>query len=140
MNTSRVAQVGGFVILLGGLALAVYTSTNAPVLSDVKSKAVTKYISLSDKALASGDTKQANKFVKRALVTDPHSKIALDGFKRVALYGHDKSTQSNTPTQTATNTSTNTTAATATTASTTTTAKEKPVEPEAEAEDEMGCI
>ena len=119
MKTNIVAPVGGLIILAGGLALAFYTATTAPVLKETKAKIIKKYISQAEDALKSGNKSEAMKFVKRALAVDAKNKEAIEEFKKIVLLDcKATSTQSN-------NTSTQT----------------KPeAKPEAEADDEMGCI
>ena len=123
--STKTTITGGALILAGGLALAVYANTNASALSTAKSTMVAKYVKLSDAALAKGDSKAAEKFAKQALATDPKNKEALSGFKKVILASCPKSA---TPTE-------GTTAAPAATPATA-----QPATPEAEPEEEMGCI
>ena len=123
--STKTTIAGGALILVGGLALAVYANTNASALSTAKSTMVSKYVKLSDAALAKGDSKAAEKFAKQALATDPRNKEALSGFKKVILASCPKSV---TPTA-------GTTAAPAATPATA-----QPATPEAEPEEEMGCI
>jgi len=123
--STKTTITGGVLILAGGLALAIYANTNASALSAAKSTMVTKYVKLSDAALAKGDSKAAEKFAKQALVTDPKNKEALSGYKKVVLASCPKSAA---PVAT--------TATTPAAAPTTT----QPATPKAEPEEEMGCI
>jgi len=117
--STKTTITGGALILVGGLALAVYANTNVSALANAKSATVAKYIKLSDTALAKGENKAAEKFAKKALATDPENKEALAGFKKVILASCPKVVAP------ATSATTNTpTAAT----------------PAAEPEEEMGCI
>ncbi len=122
MKTNIVAPIGGVLILAGGIALSVYTATNAPVLKESKAKIVQKYVNLSQKALVSGDLLKAEKFAKKALAVDATNKLALNSYKSVVLASCPK-------TAPIVNNS-------ATTTSTTPPVKK----PQPEAEDEMGCI
>jgi len=124
MNSDRTAIFGGLIILIGGLALAIYANTNATALTQAKAKAVEKYISLSEKALDEGNSHDAEKFVIKAIKADPSNKSAIASFKKVALSGYkpvadtsNKATQENAPKDDA-----------------------KKPEPEEDAEEEMGCI
>ena len=85
MKTNIVAPIGGILILAGGIALSVYTATNAPVLEQTKDKLVTKYVNMSQKALAKGDLKEAEKLVKKAIIANPSSKLALNEYKKIIL-------------------------------------------------------
>ncbi len=85
MKTNIVAPIGGVLILAGGIALSVYTATNAPVLEQTKEKLVKKYVDLSQKALAKGDLKEAEKMIKKAIVANPSSKLALSEYKKIIL-------------------------------------------------------
>jgi len=122
--STKTTIAGGALILAGGLALAVYANTNASALSTAKSTMVSKYVKLSDAALVKGDSKAAEKFAKQALVTDPKSKEALLGYKKVILASCPKSAApaAGAATQTATPVA------------------PKAAAPKAEEEDEMGCI
>ena len=123
-STSKVAVSGGIVILLGGLALALYTATSVPALQSAKEKAVAKYSGLVDSALAKGDKSAALKAAKEALVVDAKSKSALNAYKKVILADAPKTTaapaksevKAATPTKTA------------------------PAKPAQSEDDEMGCI
>ena len=133
MKTNIVAPIGGILILAGGIALSVYTAQNAPVLEKSKEKLVTKYVDLSEKALAKGDLKGAEKMVKKAIVANPSSKTALNEFKKIVLASCPKTTVSTTTTNTNTAPKAET--------------KAKPVQNTAPAtpasddsEEEMGCI
>ncbi len=88
MNSDKTAIFGGLLILIGGLALAVYANTNATALSQSKAKAVDRYISLSEKALSEGKNRDAEKFVIKALKVDPSNKNALTAFKKVEFAGY----------------------------------------------------
>ena len=85
MKTNIVAPIGGILILAGGIALSVYTATNAPVLEQTKDKLVTKYVNMSEKALAKGDLKEAEKIIKKAIIANPASKTALNEYKKIIL-------------------------------------------------------
>ncbi len=125
MNTSnKIAIAGGAVILIGGLALAVYTSISAPALKAAKAKAVERYILLAEKSLSSGNLSKAEKYVKEALVIDPKSKKAISEFKKVVLASCPKTATALAP------------AASAKKAA----PSAKPAAPKAEEEEEMGCI
>ncbi len=128
MKTTPVALVGGMLILAGGLALAFYTGTKAPILQETKAKSIEKYISMSEKAISTSDLKNAQKYAKRALAIDPTNKKALAEFKKVILASCPKST----PMATKTN-STPTKASTPKTTAT-------PAKPADDSEEEMGCI
>ncbi len=123
--STKTTIAGGALILAGGLALAVYANTNASALSTAKSTMVNKYVKLSDAALAKGDSKAAEKFAKQALVTDPKSKEALTGYKKVILASCPKSVAP---------------AAGAAAQTAIPAATPKAAAPKAEEEDEMGCI
>jgi len=124
MNTSnKVAIAGGAVILIGGLALAIYTSISAPALKDAKAKAVDRYILLAEKSLSLGNLSKAEKYVKEALVIDPKSKKALSEFKKVVLASCPKTATALAPSPVK---------KAATSA--------KSAAPKAEEEEEMGCI
>ncbi len=123
--STKTTITGGALILAGGLALAVYANTNASALSTAKSTMVAKYVTLSDTALAKGDSKAAEKFAKQALATDPKNKNALVGYKKVILASCPKSAAP----------AAGSAAQTATPA-----AIPKAAAPKAEEEDEMGCI
>ncbi len=128
MKTNIVAPIGGILILAGGIALSVYTATNAPMLEKSKEKLVTKYVDLSDKALAKGDLKEAEKMVKKAIIANPSSKTALNEFKKIVLASCPKSAPAST---TAPKAETKTTPAQNT----------KPAQPATDdSEEEMGCI
>ena len=122
--STKTTIAGGALILAGGMALAVYANANVSALAAAKSNTVVKYIKLSDAALAKGDSKAAEKFAKQALTTDPKSKEALAGFKKVILASCPKSAAPTVTTTTQPATPTQPAAAA----------------PEAEEEDEMGCI
>jgi thioredoxin-like negative regulator of GroEL len=121
MKRNIVAPAGGLIILAGGLALAFYTATSAPALKETKAKTIKKYISQAENALKKGDKSEAMKFIKRALVVDAKNKEAIAEFKKIVLL--DCKTA---PTQTQSNT--------------TPTQTKTQAKPEAEADDEMGCI
>ncbi len=121
MKTNIVAPIGGLIILAGGLALAFYTGSAAPALAQTNAKAVTKYINLSEKALASGNAKEAEKMIKKALVVDPKNPEAIAGFKKVVLASCPKSAAPAADTAAAP-------------------AAAQPATPAAEPEEEMGCI
>lgn len=125
MKTNIVAPIGGLIILAGGLALAFYTGSAAPALAEANAKAVGKYISLSEKALAAGDTRQAEKMAKEALVVDPKNRDAIAGFKKVILASCPKAAAP---------------AAADNTAAPAAQAAPAAATPAAEPEEEMGCI
>jgi len=81
MTSDRTAIIGGILILVGGLALAVYANINIEAFSQAKARTVNKYISLSEKALKNGETRNAEKFALKALTTDPSNKNAISNFK-----------------------------------------------------------
>ena len=129
MKTNIVAPIGGILILAGGIALSVYTATNAPVLEKSKEKLVTKYVNLSEEALAKGDLKEAEKMVKKAIVANPSSKAALNEYKKIVLASCPKAVPA---------ASTATAPATAVTKPAQTA---QPAQPAADdSEEEMGCI
>ena len=132
MNTSKVAVAGGVLILIGGMALAFYTGTNGAALVAAKAKAVEKYVALAEKSLSSGDLSKAEKYAKEALVVDPKNKTALKEFKKVVLASCPKAAA---PAAAASETTAKGTAAPAATAP-----AAKPAAPQAEEEEEMGCI
>ena len=121
-NTSKVAVTGGLVILIGGLALAFYTSVSAPALKAANERVIKKYAALVDKDLASGDKKGALKAAKAALAVDPTNKMALEAYKKVILADAPK------------------VAAAPTTSSAKPAKQAAPAKPKAEEEEEMGCI
>ena len=126
MKTNIVAPIGGILILAGGIALSVYTATNAPMIEKSKEKLVIKYIDLSDKALAKGDLKEAEKMVKKAIIANPSSKTALNEYKKIVLASCPKVAA---------------TASTGAVAADTATKPAQPAQPAAEeSEEEMGCI
>lgn len=126
MKTNIAAPIGGLIILAGALALAAYTGTQAPALERAHAASVGKYLALSDKALKSGEASQAEKFVKKALIVDPTSKAAIAELKKIALLSCPK-TAAGTPASTE-----KTPPAAA--------APKEAAQPEAESEEEMGCI
>jgi len=128
MKTNIVAPAGGILILIGGLALAFYTGTNGTALVEARAKAVNKYVSMTEKALAKGDMKMAEKYAREALVVDPKNKKAVAEFKKVILASSPKATTPSASAPTAAKPE-----AAAPTAA-------QPAQPKAEAEEEMGCI
>ena len=141
MKTNIVAPIGGILILAGGLALAFYTGTNGTALVEARAKAVNKYVSMTEKALAKGDMKMAEKYAKEALVVDPKNKKAVAEFKKVILASCPKAAPAASAPAAA--------AAPATPAAGNTPAPKpaaatpaaaQPAQPKAEAEEEMGCI
>ena len=132
MKTNIVAPAGGILILIGGLALAFYTGTDGKALVEARAKAVEKYVVLSEKALSSGNLKQAEKAAKEALVVDPKNKKALAEFKKVILASCPKAVAASTSNAGAAAKTAQPAAATP--------AETKPAQPKAEAEEEMGCI
>ena len=125
MNSDKTAIFGGLIILIGGLALAFYANTNAEALTQSKAKTVNKYISLSEKALNEGKSRDAEKFVIKALKVDPSNKNAIAAFKKVELAGYKPAVD--------------TTKKSSNKADTSEEQPQKP-KPEEEAEEEMGCI
>ena len=134
MKTSPVAVAGGILILIGGLALAFYTGTDGQALVAAKAKAVEKYVAMTEKALKEGDLKQAEKYAKEALVVDPKNKKAIAEFKKIALASCPKAAPA--AAQPAAAPAANT-AKPAVPAATT---KPAAAQPEAESDEEMGCI
>jgi len=116
-----IAPAGGVTILAGGLALAFFTATNGAMLQNTKDKTVKKYVAQAQSALAKNDIKNAEKMIKKAIAVDPKNKEALNEFKKIALSGCS---------------------ATIKNATLQTPKKQTPAQtkPEAEEEDEMGCI
>jgi len=135
MTSDKTAILGGIIILAGGLSLAFYASTNALALSQSRAKTVTKYISLSQKALKQNKLREAEKFAIKALTTDPQNKLAITAFKKVELAGY----ASVTPVKSATESNS---ATDKIKPSATDSAPKQPQAPapEEEAEEEMGCI
>ena len=127
LKTNIVAPIGGILILAGGLALAAYTGTQGTQLVQARAKAIQKYVALSEKALAQGDLKAAEKHAKAALAVDPKNRSALAEYKKVLLASCPKAPATAPVTQSATPASPAAPAAT-------------PAKPEAEPEEEMGCI
>jgi thioredoxin-like negative regulator of GroEL len=117
-----IAPAGGVAILAGGLALAIFTSMNATALKATKAKTIKRYVAQAEKLLSEGKTKEAEKLAKRAIAVDPTNKEALGEFKKIALAGCASAPSTSTATTTKTTTTT------------------KPAQPEAESDDEMGCI
>ena len=132
MKTNVVAPAGGILILIGGLALAFYTGTNGEALKATKAKAVEKYVALAEKALSTGDARQAEKYAKEALVVDPKNKKAIAEFKKVVLSSCPKAAPAAAATAPA--------AEQKSAASAAKPAEAQPAKPAAEAEEEMGCI
>lgn len=97
MTSDKTAILGGTIILIGGLALAIYTNTNAAALSQAKAKVVDKYVSLSEKALSAGKTHEAEKYAIKAISADPGNKTAISAFKKVVITGYAPAANSNTP-------------------------------------------
>jgi hypothetical protein len=141
LKTNFVAPAGGILILIGGLALAYYTGTHGTALVEARAKAVQKYVSMTEKALAKGDMKMAEKYAKEALVVDPKNKQAIAEFKKVVLASCPKAapTPAATPTTPASQ-SEMAPAGASQPAAATAPADEQPAKPQAEAEEEMGCI
>jgi len=122
MQTSKVAVMGGLVILIGGLLLAFYTANNEPALQEARAKSIANYASLTQKAIEDKDLTQAEKFAKKALVIDPSNKEALKAYKDAILASNGGSTP---PAQSSTQNTPQTQA---------------PAKKKAASEDEMGCI
>jgi len=135
MTSDKTAILGGLIILAGGLSLAFYASTNALALSQSRAKIVTKYISLSQKALKQNKLREAEKFAIKALTTDPQNKLAITAFKKVELAGYAPVTSGKSAIES--NSATDKTKPSATES-----APKQPQAPapEEEAEEEMGCI
>ena len=125
MKTNIAAPIGGLVILAGALALAAYTGTQAPALKRAHAASISKYLALSDKALKNGKASQAEKFVKKALIVDPTNKAVIAELKKIALLSCPK-------TAAGAQDSTDKTRPAA--------APKEAAQPEAESEEEMGCI
>jgi hypothetical protein len=135
LKTNFVAPAGGILILIGGLALAYYTGTQGSVLVETRAKAVQKYVSMTERALAKGDMKMAEKYAREALVVDPKNKKAIAEFKKVILASCPKAAPA--PAATPGTPAAATPAAQKPAAAP---AQEAPAQPKAEAEEEMGCI
>ncbi len=134
MQTSKVAVAGGLLILAGGIALALYTGMNGPVLEATKAKAVQRYAAMVDKSMAKGDLRQAEKYAKEALVVDPKNKTALAEYKKVILASCPKAAPAATsaaPAEAAKGTQSAAPAAAP---------AAKPAAPAADSEEDMGCI
>ena len=127
MTSDKTAILGGIIILAGGLSLAVYANLNAEALSQAKANTVSKYISLSEKALTSGDHHQAEKFVIKALQTDPKNKQAIAAFKKVEISGYAPMVEGGSN-------------ANGTTPQASPASQPKKPSPQSEGEEEMGCI
>ena len=128
MTSDKTAIFGGVIILIGGLALAIYANTNASALTQAKAKTVNKYISLSEKALTAGKTHDAEKYAVKAISADPSNKAAISALKKVVIAGYVPATN-NTKPEKATDDMTPKPAS----------QPQKPA-PKEEAEEEMGCI
>ena len=126
MKTNIAAPVGGLIILAGALGLAAYTGSQAPALAKAHAASIDTYLSMSEKALSTGKVAEAEKLAKKALAVDPSSKAAFAELKKITLSACPKST---TPASTS-----------ASQPAPATSAPAKTAEPEAESEDEMGCI
>jgi hypothetical protein len=124
--STKTTITGGALILVGGLALAVYANTNVPALAKAKATSISKYLLLSEQALKDGNAKDAEKFATQALLTDPKNKEALAGFKKVILSSCPKVAAVSTPAVSA--------------PATPAPAATQPTQPAAEPEEEMGCI
>ena len=134
MQTSKVAVAGGLLILVGGVALALYTGMSGPALQASKAKAVERYSAMIDKSLAKGDLHQAEKYAKEALVVDPKNKTALAEYKKVILASCPKAAPAASPAAPAEAAKGTQSAAPAAAPAA------KPAAPAAESEEEMGCI
>ncbi len=117
MQTSKVATMGGLIILIGGLALAFVTGSSASALQEARAKSIANYTSLTQKAIEDKDLSQAEKFAKKALAVDPSNKDALKAYKNAILASGGGAVATKSTTQT-----------------------EAPTKKAAESEDEMGCI
>jgi hypothetical protein len=137
MKTNIVAPAGGILILIGGLALAFYTGTNGTALTEARAKAVEKYVTMTEKALAKGELKMAEKYAKEALVVDPKNKKAVAEFKKVILASCPKAAPAASAPAAAAPAAGNTPAPKPADAAPT---AAQPAQPKAEAEEEMGCI
>jgi hypothetical protein len=136
MKKNIVAPIGGVVILIGGLILALYTATNANAIQESRARSVERYISQAKKAVSDGDIKRAKKLIKSAIVLDPKSKDALKEFESITLLGCQK-IKSKQESGRGTVKDVTTSKSTTSTPISTNTETEQP---EAEEEDEMGCI
>ena len=136
MKTSPVAVAGGILILIGGLALAFYTSTNGAALVEAKAKAVDKYVTMTEKALSKGDMKMAEKYAKEAMVVDPKNRKAYAELKKVILASCPKAAPA-APAAAAGSTAPKVESATQ---PATSAPAQQPAKPKAEPEEEMGCI
>jgi len=135
LKTNFVAPAGGILILIGGLALAYYTGTHGAALVEARGKTVEKYVTMTEKALAKGDTKMAEKYAREALVVDPKNRKAIAEFRKVILASCPKAASAPAPAAAA-----STAPATATAQPAAAPASEAPAKPKAEPEEEMGCI
>ena len=121
MQTSKVAVIGGIMILIGGLLLAFYTASSEPALQEARAKSIANYVSLTQKAIEDKDLSQAEKFAKKALVIDPSNKKALKAYKDAILASNGGSAPAESTTQS-------------------TPQAQPATKKKAESEDEMGCI
>ena len=128
--STKLTLTGGAIILVAGMALAAYASTNGPALTQAKARTVNKYLGLSQAALAKADRKGAEKFALKALQSDPENKAALAGLKKVILASCPAQTAAAHPTA----------ASQPKPAGTVQSKPAKPAQPAAEDDEEMGCI
>jgi len=112
-----IAPVGGVVILAGGLALAFFTATNGALLQENRDKIIKRYILQAQNLISKGELKEAKKIVKKALVVDPKNKEVLNELEKIILANCQNSSL---PLPSST--------------------KKPQTKPEAEEDDEMGCI
>ncbi len=145
LKTNYVAPAGGILILLGGLALAYYTGTHGTALVEARAKAVEKYVAMTERALDKDDMKMAEKYAREALVVDPKNKRAIAEFKKVILASCPKAAPAPAATQPATTPGTATpqsgsAPSGASRPAAAAPADKQPAKPQAEAEEEMGCI
>ena len=146
LKTNYVAPAGGILILIGGLALAYYTGTHGTALVEARAKAIEKYVAMTERALDKGDMKMAEKYAREALVVDPKNKRAIAEFKKVILASCPKAAPAPAATQPATTPGTatpqngSTPSGASQPAAASAPADNQPAKPQAEAEEEMGCI
>ncbi len=132
MKTNIAAPIGGVILLAAGIALASYTASSTDALKAANTKIINKYLNKSADALKSGKVSEAEKWAKKAIAVDPQNKNALNSYKQAVLAA---CTKTETPATQATSSQTNTATSTPKQAPANT-----PKKPEAEPDDEMGCI